>query len=251
MIGIGAPRKAAIATFLASLFGLGFYATPARADKSSYVIVSSGACSLIFDDVDVKAYRILTPAARLKMLADSRSPLRAHSCECLLLGRDSQSCLLEATKKAARPASLSKDEEALLDGRIFVVIDDSSQFSALYNALNSDLPQRRSALAWKLLHAASPATTVSVGGANSGPPTTPPVTPTWHGYNDSSGSGKKKRRCEIEPSVCMNVANGEPSMEFELKCEGWPPISVSTDGKAGLKIGPLNLSVSKNDDKKD
>jgi hypothetical protein len=250
---IGSLPKTATATFRAFLLGLGFFAGLAHAEERNYVIVSSGACSLILDDVDVKSFRILIPFAHLQKLGDSQSPVRAHSCECLLLEGESQACIVEAVTKAARRVALSKSEEALLDGKIFVVIDDASQFSGLYAALNSNLPQRRATLAWRLLHSPSQATTASAGGASSGPPggPAPPLTPAEPGHKGDSEGGKKKNKCELEPNVCMNVANGKSSMEFELKCEGMPPILVSTEGKAGLKIGPLEVSLSAGGDKKD
>jgi hypothetical protein len=36
----------------------------------------------------------------------------------------------------------------------------------------------------------------------------------------------------------------KPTAEFEVKCDGLPTIVVSTDGKAGLKLGPLEVSIS-------
>jgi hypothetical protein len=58
------------------------------------------------------------------------------------------------------------------------------------------------------------------------------------------GDDNKKDRCELESNVCINPATNEPSAEFELKCEGLPTIVFSTDGKAGSKIGPVQVSVS-------
>jgi hypothetical protein len=55
---------------------------------------------------------------------------------------------------------------------------------------------------------------------------------------------KEKRKCEVEPEVCLKPGTGELSANYEVKCEGLPPIIVSTDGKAGVKIGSMEVSVS-------
>jgi hypothetical protein len=60
------------------------------------------------------------------------------------------------------------------------------------------------------------------------------------------GEKHEKKECELEPEVCVKPISKEVSANYELKCEGLPPIVVSTTGKTGLKIGPLELSFSPN-----
>jgi hypothetical protein len=191
-------------------------------------------CSVEVDKIAVKSFRLLIPASQLQVLTNSTTIIRVHVCECFLMGGDLQKCALDAVTKAAQQVQVSPQDAAALDGRIFVLIDDSADFAKVYSALISAYPPPTPSPAWRILH----------GGAPPGGVTEPPSQPPSPPPGGSKPSPVGERSCKISSTVCIEPKTDEASAEFELKCEGLPPIVFSTDGKAGLKIGPLEVSLS-------
>jgi hypothetical protein len=206
---------------------------------SPLIVTNGKSCSVVIAGTNIQAFHMLLPIDQLKLVADDRSILSVHVCECLLTPGDSRTCALATITKSALPIKLDDAQLRQLGGRIFIRIEDPSKFSELYSALNVNYSPPNYALAWQLLQ--------SGAGVVPPPPPTispPPPSPPDRNLPLSERKDKEsKHHCELESSVCIN-SKGDPSAEFELKCEGLPPIIVSTDGKAGLKVGPLEVSIS-------
>jgi hypothetical protein len=236
------------------LFCAAFGLRQGHADNLEYVVLLPGtSCSIVVGDVNISKFRMLIPARQLAATANKTGILRIHVCECLLMGGDPQVCAIAAVTKAARHVRLTQDDERRLDGRIFVYIEKAADFGSLYSTLSSNYAPRTSNLAWKILHepatpdAAPGATQTSPAGSENdagGPHPPSPPSSSMSSHGNEKADNNKKNHCELESNVCINPATNEPSAEFELKCEGLPTIVFSTDGKAGLKIGPLEVSVS-------
>jgi hypothetical protein len=221
------------------------------ANADQYVLVLPGpTCSIKIENVDVKTFRMLLPVDQVKRVVNSTTIISVHVCECFLLGGDLQKCALDAITKAARPVQLPTQDAALLAGRIFVFIESTDEFSKVYLSLSSAYPRQASNVAWRILRAATPSSAAGPGAPPSAlppqspPPQSPPPAITPGASAGDEQQPERKRACEVESNVCVNPKTDETSAEFELKCEGLPPIVFSTDGKAGLKIGPLEISLS-------
>jgi|SRR5580700_2999287 hypothetical protein len=207
-----------------------------------YVVVLPGpTCSIVVGNIDIKSFRLLIPASRLRSLANNTAIVQVHVCECYLLQGDPQKCALDAVTKAARQVPMAQQEATMLGGQIFMLVEDSTDFAKLYSALSSAYPPQTGSPASRILHGI---------GAPPGRAAAPPPQPPPPGGRLPSPVGEqqnKKKSCEVSPSVCIDPKTDELSAEFEFKCEGLPTFVFSTDGKAGLKIGPLEVSVSAND----
>jgi hypothetical protein len=228
------------------------------AESMNYVVLLPGqTCSIDFDDANIpsiRSFRILAPIGALDDLAKKAFVINAHVCECFLLPGDPRQCAAAVISKAARPLRLTQAEEMVLGGRIFVLVNDQVEFIKLYGALNATYPRYDSGFAWTTLRRVSQeiATNSSGAGAVSPPngpaPPAPPAGSASTGDSDTNDKDKE-RHCELETNLCVNPATRDPSAEFELKCKGLPTVIFSTDGKAGLKIGPVEVSLSANGEK--
>lgn len=233
-----------VGSLFALFFAAGLDLRPARtAESMQYVILTPGtSCSIKVGNVDIKSFRILTPIQQLGAMADSNAIFSVHVCECLLLGGDKQKCAKSAMLKAARPVPLKQREKVWLGGRMFIFIENPSEFIGLYSALSASYPRPASNLAWQILHNVRDQPTTAPDGSEPPPdglgPTTPPI------LSDGGLKNDKKDLCEVERNVCINPETGNPSVEFELKCEGLPTMVFSTDGTVGMKIGPVEVSFS-------
>jgi hypothetical protein len=237
--------------FFAAVLCASFAELSYAASDERYVAVLPGpTCSIKVDNVSVKSFRILIPARRLKDIANSTAVITVHVCECFLQGGDQKECAFEAVTKAARQVQVSREDAALLGDRIFVFLQDPNEFVSIYSALTAAYPTRTSNIAWHLLRDLNPATSTAAAGGTGGTGggrVEPPLQPPPDGPKPIPPilqEREKKRSCEIEPNVCINPKTNETSAEFEMTCEGFPPIVFSTDGKAGFKIGPVEVSIS-------
>lgn len=225
--------------------------TIAVAKNDNYVVVEPGpACSIIVGKLNVRSFHMLLPASRIADLATSNSIVNIHICECLLSPGDPQKCAIDAVSKNVLPVKIDPAEQTQLAGQIFIKVDDPSDFAKLYAALTTLYPHEPLPAAWAILHRAvkerpsvarSSAGGISPPKGPSNPPTLPPSPPSASMLGDED---KKKKQCELETNVCINPASGAPSAEFEVKCKGFPTIVFSTDIKAGIKVGPVEVSVS-------
>jgi hypothetical protein len=238
-----------VGSLFALFFAAGLDLRPAgTAESMQYVILTAGtSCSIKVGNIDIKSFRILTPIQQLGAMADSNAIFSVHVCECLLLGGDKQKCAKSAMLKAARSLPLKQREKVRLGGRIFILIEKPSEFIGLYSALSASYPRPASNLAWQILHNVRDQPTTAPHGSQPPPdglePTTPPI------LSDGGPNNDKKNHCEVESNVCINPATRNPSMEFEFKCEGLPTMVFSSDGKAGIKIGAVEVSFSASDEK--
>ena len=167
---------------------------------------------------------------------------------------DPRQCASAAVLKAARPLRLTPAEEMLLGGRIFVLVNDQAEFIKLYGALSATYPRYDTGFAWTTLRRVSQEVATDTSGAGVASPPNGPAPPVPPAASAATGDSDindkdKERRCELETNLCVNPATRDPSAEFELKCKGLPTVTFSTDGKAGLKIGPVEVSYSANGEK--
>lgn len=219
------------------------------AGPTKYAILTQGtSCSLDISEVSIKSFRLLAPVNQIDKLA-GKGIINVHVCECYLMGGNLQKCMLDAVRKAETPHPLTKEQADLLGGKMFLLLPDTDEFVALYLALQSDSSAAAFELATRLLQQAAVARSPDAPPAPPPPPREPPK------KVDAEGA-KRHRSCEVEPQICVKPKKSEgketkssegPDLvaEFELKCEGFPTIIVSTEAKAGFKVGPLEVSVSK------
>ncbi|WP_439360493.1 hypothetical protein [Bradyrhizobium sp. DASA03007] len=220
------------------------------AGPTKYAILTQGtSCSLDISEVSIKSFRLLAPVDQIHKLA-GKGIINVHVCECYLMAGNLQKCVHDAIRKAETPQSLTKEQADLLGGKMFLVLPDRDEFVALYLALQSESSAAAFELASRLLQQAAVAPS-----PDAPPPPTPPP-PREPAKNADPEGAKRHRSCEVEPQICVKPKKSEgkeskssegPDLvaEYELKCEGFPPIIVSTEGKAGFKVGPLEVSVSK------
>lgn len=221
------------------------------AGPTKYAILTQGtSCSLDISEVSIKSFRLLAPVNQIDKLA-SKGIINVHVCECYLMAGNLQKCMLDAVRKAETPQSLTKEQADLLGGKMFLLLPDRDEFVALYLALQSESSAAAFELASRLLQQ------VAVTPSPDAPaPPAPPPPPREPAKNVDAEGGKRHRSCEVEPQICVKPKKSEgkeskssegPDLvaEYELKCDGFPPIIVSTEGKAGFKVGPLEVSVSK------
>ncbi|KGT77967.1 hypothetical protein MA20_20185 [Bradyrhizobium japonicum] len=238
----------AILGFLTALLpGPSFAAGPTK-----YAVLTQGkSCSLDISEVSIKSFRLLAPVDQIDKLA-GKGIISVHVCECYLTAGNLQKCMLDAVRKAELPQSLTKNQTDLLAGKLFLLLSDRDEFVALYLALQSDSSAAAFELASRLLQQSAAAPPVAP--PPPAPPSPPP--PREPTKNVDAEGAKHHRSCEVEPQICVKPKKSDEKeakssegsdlvAEFELKCEGFPPIIVSTEGKAGFKVGPLEVSVSK------
>jgi hypothetical protein len=219
-----------IASLLALTFVPALGTVPARSEQ--YVVLRPGpTCSVKIGDVDLKSFRMLVPVAHVDKFVNRTAIVTVHVCQCLLESGDPQKCALDAMIRSAQRLQVGETAESQLGGRIFIYLTNASEFVNLYTGLNLNYPDPAPALAWQILRNLPPP-----------PPPPPPAVPNL--IIDNDNHGKSGQRCHIEPSLCISPDITKPTAEFEVKCEGLPTIVVSTDGKAGLKLGPLEVSIS-------
>jgi hypothetical protein len=222
------------APIIASLWALMVWTAletmPAHSEQ--YVVLRPGpTCSVKIGDVDLKSFRMLVPIAHVDKFVNRTAIVTVHVCQCLLESGDPQKCALDAMIKSAQRLQVGESAEGELGGRIFIYLTNASEFLDLYTALNLSYPDPAPALAWQILR-------------NLPPPPPPPPPPVPNLIFDPDNHEKGGQRCHIEPSLCVSPDITKPTVEFEVKCEGLPTIVISTDGKAGLKLGPLEVSIS-------
>ena len=214
--------------------------TIAVAKNDNYVVVRPGpACSIIVGKLDVRSFHMLLPASQIKNLVTNTSIVNIHVCECLLSPGDPQKCAIKAVSSNVLSVKLDPAEQTQLAGRIFIMVDDPSDFLELYATFRTLYPHDSMAPAWDILHQA-----VSIPPP---PPPPPPITPTPPPPippTPSPDHEDKKKQCELETNVCINPKSHAPSAEFEVKCKGLPTMVFSSDIKAGFKVGPVEVSVS-------
>jgi hypothetical protein len=221
------------------------------AGPSKYAILTKGqSCSLDIAEVQITSFRLLAPMEQIDKLTKD-GLINVHVCECYLVG-NTKKCILDAVRKAELLQSLKKDELDLLGGKMFLLIENREEFAALYMALQTGSSSAAFDLASRLLQQSKVAPPTVAPPPTSPPPPSPP-TPSGHLAGDAE---KRHRRCEAEPQICVKPKKTDEhetkssdgpdvTAEFEVKCEGFPPIIVSTEGKAGFKVGPLEVSISK------
>jgi hypothetical protein len=232
-------------SFLIAVLSAAFGWPAVAENNEQYVMVSPGhACSLEVENIGIKSFRMLIPVARLKDITENTAILSVHVCECYLLGGDQQKCALDAITKTARQVDVAPQDTALLGGRIFILLEDSTDFAKIYTGLRSMYPPPTWNAAWRIMHDldASALPQTGRGAEPSSLPPPPPAGPTLSPAHEQQQ--KKKHSCEVSSNVCIDPKTNEASAEFELNCDGLPPIVFSTDGKAGLKLGPLEISLS-------
>jgi hypothetical protein len=220
------------------------------AGPSKYAILTKGkSCSFDIAEVSIKSFRLLAPMEQIDKLAN-KGLVNVHVCECYLMPGNLQKCVLDAVRNAEVLPNLRKDEADLLGGKMFLLIENRDEFVALYMALQTGSSPAAFDLASRLLRDSSIAPPPAAP-----PPPAPPSPPRPTGRSDLNAE-KGHRHCEVEPQICVKPKKSDEkdskasdssdvTAEFEVKCEGFPPIIVSTDGKAGFKVGPLEISVSK------
>ncbi|MGY3473616.1 hypothetical protein [Bradyrhizobium ottawaense] len=221
------------------------------AGPTKYAILTQGtSCSLDISEVSIKSFRLLAPVNQIDKLA-GKGIINVHVCECYLMAGNLQKCMLDAIRKVEAPQSLTKEQGDLLGGKMFLLLPDRAEFVALYLALQSESSAAALELASRLLQQAAVAPS-----PDAPPPPAPPPPPREPAKNVDAKGAKGHRSCEVEPQICVKPKKSEgkeskssegPDLvaEYELKCDGFPPIIVSTEGKAGFKVGPLEVSVSK------
>ncbi|MDA9523403.1 hypothetical protein XI06_24750 [Bradyrhizobium sp. CCBAU 11434] len=221
------------------------------AGPTKYAILTQGtSCSLDISEVSIKSFRLLAPVNQIDKLA-GKGIINVHVCECYLMAGNLQKCVLDTIRNAETPQSLTKEQADLLGGKMFLLLPDRDEFVALYLALQSESSAAAFELASRLLQQAAVAPS-----PDAPPPPAPPPPPREPAKNVDAEGAKRHRSCEIEPQICVkpkksagkeSKSSEGPDLvaEYELKCEGFPPIIVSTEGKAGFKVGPLEVSLSK------
>jgi hypothetical protein len=249
----------------ATLPNKGFAAGPTK-----YAILANGpTCSIKIENTSIKSFRLLAPTDQIDKLA-SKGLVTVDVCECYLMPGNAQKCMLDQVRKTEFVQALKKDEVDLLAGKMYLFVENRDDFVALYMALQTSSSTAGLELASRLVQqsrAASPPPATPPSAAS--PPAPPP--PPRAGGEASLEAEKRNRGCEVEPQICVkpkkpaegeSKAPGGPetkpareamstsdgtdfTAEFEVKCEGLPPIIVSTEGKAGFKVGPLEVSISK------
>ena len=244
------PRRNPLAPALlfAALLAVAFGTAGNAATTDQYVLLSPGpACAVDIFNIGVKSFRVLIPAARLQNLIGSTAIVSVHVCECALMGGDPEKCALDRVTKSARPVEISPDDVAALGGKMFVLIQDPDDFAKVYAALTSTYRSQTPNPAFRIMHDPR-ANGAAPPGGGSIPPSQPPAPPPSGSNASLTGPDQdKKKACEVSSSVCIDPKTLEASIEFEVNCDGLPPIVFSTDGKAGVKIGPLEISVSAGD----
>jgi hypothetical protein len=220
------------------------------AGPSKYAILTKGkSCSFDIAEVSIKSFRLLAPMEQIDKLAN-KGLVNVHVCECYLMPGNLQKCMLDAVRKAELFPNLRRDEIDLLGGKMFLLVENRDEFVALYMALQSGSSPAAFDLASRLLRDSNIAPPPAAP-----PPPAPPSPPSPTGRSDIEAA-RRHRSCEVEPQICVKPKkadeqdskssnNPDVTAEFEVKCEGFPPIIVSTEGKAGFKVGPFEVSVSK------
>jgi hypothetical protein len=217
------------------------------AGPSKYAILTKGkSCSFDIAEVSIKSFRLLAPMEQIDKLA-GKGLVNVHVCECYLMPGNLQKCVLDAVRNAEVLPNLRKEEANLLGGKMFLLIENQEDFVALYMALQTGSSPAAFDLASRLLRDSNIAPPPVAP-----PPPTPPSPPSPTGKSGLDAE-KGHRRCEVEPQICLKPKKSDEkdsnssdiTAEFEVKCEGFPPIIVSTEGKAGFKVGPIEISVSK------
>ncbi|MDA9481417.1 hypothetical protein XI07_05230 [Bradyrhizobium sp. CCBAU 11445] len=223
------------------------------AGPTKYAILTQGtSCSLDISEVSIKSFRLLAPVNQIDKLA-GKGIINVHVCECYLMAGNLQKCMLDAVRKAETPQSLTREQTDLLGGKMFLLLPDRDEFVALYLALQSESSAAAFELASRLLQQVAVAPSPDAPPPPAPPPPPPPREPA---KNVDAEGAKRHRSCEVEPQICVKPKKSEGKesrssegadlvAEYELKCDGFPPIIVSTEGKAGFKVGPLEVSVSK------
>jgi hypothetical protein len=231
--------------------------TLAGTENLDYVIVGPHpACSIIAGEVHVRKFHVLLPASEIAAFASNKSIVSVDVCECALLGGDLQTCAIEGLSKKAQPVKMGPVERALLGGRIFIRVNDPDDFENLYAILHTLYPSQTLAttdIFDRILKEQIAVAPSSAGGIQppQEPPSPPTITPSHEPQSGGRDDKEKKKRCEIEPSVCVSVSTGVPSVEFEVKCKVYPTVVFSTELKASLKAGPVTVSFSAEGEKKE
>jgi hypothetical protein len=148
--------------------------------------------------------------------------------------------------------NFGRTDPSILGDRVYLRLNRPEDYFKLYSASSADGVPAQVDLASQIFEAPVSAPSSGLGGSNGGTPGNGGTGGGGGGRidlpafnNDTGDKDKKKKKCELEPAeVCVKPSNHEVSAKFELKCEGVPPIVVSTSGEAGVKVGPLECTAA-------
>jgi hypothetical protein len=196
-------------------------------------------CPLIFLNVSIRSYRLIYQRHYAAVLADEMSPLHQDVCECRLMPGNYQACALKAILANATPVFMPALHETMARG-IQVSITDPQEFEKLFSYISSNLPAYSNETAAAFRNGGA-------GGSDSGtpPPTQPPSeSPPPPQLNRADNDQANK--CERSSKICISPKDGKVSAEFSIKCKNMPEFTISTDGEASMKLGPIAVSFSPN-----